>query len=280
MLNVLQVSVDGVRSAVHDNPGPMDDFESLIGPVSEFARVVAIDMPGFGRADRPREFDFTKEGYARHLGGVLAQLGVKRAHLVLHDWGGPWGLRWAADHPAALLSLTLINTGVMPGYRWHTFARIWQTPVLGELFQLAATDQAVRYFLNRDNPRPLPESFVERVVGNADWRQKRSVLKIYRTSRSGDDLAVVTPELAKVCAELPTCVVWGEADVYLPVKYAALQKESFPRAEMHLLPGLGHWPFVDDPDAVRARIVPFLRRQVHSHARDPSERVPSITDVK
>ncbi len=52
--------------------------------------VIAPDMPGYGKADRPESFDYTVEGYARHLTGILEQLGVKRAHLVLHDFGGPW----------------------------------------------------------------------------------------------------------------------------------------------------------------------------------------------
>ena len=65
--------------------------------------------------------------------------GVRRVHLVLHDFGGAWGLTWAATHTASLASLTLINIGVMPGYRWHFLARIWRTPVLGEIFMATTT---------------------------------------------------------------------------------------------------------------------------------------------
>jgi pimeloyl-ACP methyl ester carboxylesterase len=53
-------------------------------------------------------------GYAAHLQGALAQLGVTRAHLVLHDFGGPWGLQWAVDHPDAHASTTLINPPALP----------------------------------------------------------------------------------------------------------------------------------------------------------------------
>lgn len=117
--------VDGVRCAVHDsgpadrgeavvfvhgNPGPMDDWAELAPAVAGFARVIAMDMPGFGRAERPRSFDHSVVGHARFLGLLLDQLGVEHAHLVLHDFGGPWGLRWALDHPDRLASLTFINT--------------------------------------------------------------------------------------------------------------------------------------------------------------------------
>jgi pimeloyl-ACP methyl ester carboxylesterase len=276
MLQAVRISVNGVSSAVHDagsreaseavvfvhgTPGPMDDWEELAPAVGSFARVIALDMPGFGRAGRPREFDFTLAGYACHLGGVLDQLGVRRAHLVLHDMGGPWGLRWAVDHPGALASLTLINTGVLIDYEWHTFARIWQTPVLGELLQVVAVPWLIRLVMNRDNPRPLPRRFTHRVTGYADWRQKMSVNRLYRSMRETN--ATFLP-LARAMSELnpPTCIIWGAADKYLPLTVATRQTEVFPRAELHVLAGLGHWPFIDDPEAVRSLLLGFLRRHL------------------
>ena len=56
-------------------------------------------------------------------------------HLVVHDFGGPFGLLWGLQHPDAWASVVLINIGIMPGYTWHTMARRWRTPVLGELTQ-------------------------------------------------------------------------------------------------------------------------------------------------
>ena len=130
MLSAFDLTLHGVRSVVHDmrprapsdavvfvqgNPGPSDDWEGLAPRVAAFARVVAMDMPGFGRADRPKAFDFTIVGFARYLGDILDAVGVQRAHLVLHDFGGPWGLAWAAEQPERVASVTLINTGVVPG---------------------------------------------------------------------------------------------------------------------------------------------------------------------
>jgi pimeloyl-ACP methyl ester carboxylesterase len=273
MLSTKDVSVDGVRCAVHDtgpterseavvfvhgNPGPMDDWESLAPGAAEFARVVAMDMPGYGRAERPKDFDYTIDGYGRYLGRLLDQLGVRRAHLVMHDFGGGWGLRWAADHADATASVTLINTGVLVGYKWHKYAKVWQTPVLGELFQLTSNAAMLHRALNMDNPRPLPRSFAERIASYADWGHKHAVLKLYRASRNVE--AKFGPLAEQVRGmNRPACVVWGAGDVYLPVQYAHKQKEFFPRAEVHVLKGLGHWPFIDDPDAVRSVVIPFLR---------------------
>ena len=175
MQDIRMIVIEGVRSAVYDsqprgggeavvcvhgNPGPMDDWDWLLPELSSSARVVAMDLPGFGRADHPRHFDFSVEGYARHLGGLLDVLGVQRAHLVLHDFGGGFGLTWAAQHPQRCASVTLINSGALLNYRWHVLGRIWQTPVLGELFQLVTSAKLMQRELDRTNPRPMPPSYV------------------------------------------------------------------------------------------------------------------------
>jgi pimeloyl-ACP methyl ester carboxylesterase len=123
------LTVDGIRAPmlqagppdadeavvfVHGNPGSSQDWVRLVERVGRLARAVAWDHPGFGRADKPAGFAYSVEGYAAHLGRCLDVLGVTRAHLVLHDFGGPWGLAWAAAHPAAFASATLINIGVLP----------------------------------------------------------------------------------------------------------------------------------------------------------------------
>lgn len=170
-MRVDSLDVAGVRSPValggppdareavvflHGNPGSWRDWEPLLPEVAAFARIVAPDMPGFGRADRPDDLPYTVEGYARHLEGLLEALGVERAHLVLHDFGGPWGLEWAVRNPGGVASVTLVNTGVFVRYRWHVLARVWRTPVAGELFQATTTRAGIRALLNARNPVPSP----------------------------------------------------------------------------------------------------------------------------
>ena len=59
-------------------------------------------------------------------------------------------------------------------------------------------------------------------------------------------------------------MVWGQDDPYVPFTLANTQKQAFPDAQVKLIQGAGHWPFVDYPDEVRDMIVPFLRRVVGS----------------
>jgi pimeloyl-ACP methyl ester carboxylesterase len=267
------VSVAGVRSPVmragpadeaeavvfvHGNPGPSADWLGLLTGVGEFARAVAPDMPGYGDADKPRDFPYTIDGYAEHLAGLLETLGIDRAHLVLHDFGGPWGLTWAARHPEAFASATLVNTGVLPDYTWHHYAKIWRTPVVGELFELTANRRAFRLLVGRENPRLSTQALDRIYDASSSWPTKRAVLKLYRATP-----ARLMRGPIETLRELdrPALVLWGTDDAYLPWRFAESQGSAFPSARVELLEGLGHWPFYEDPAQVAELVLPFLRAQ-------------------
>ncbi len=244
---------------VHGNPGSRRDWDDLLSRVSPYARAVAFDLPGFGRADKPDTFDYTVEGYARFLGLALDELGVERAHLVLHDFGGPWGLEWAARNSDRLGSAVLINTGALLDYRWHYLARIWRTKVAGEAFQASTTRTGFHTALRHGNPRGLPRAFVDRMYDDTDAGTSRAILRLYRATA---DPAGMGRRQADALRPLdrPALVLWGAHDPYLPVALAHRQREAFPSAEIEILPDSGHWPFADDPDAVGRVVEPFLRR--------------------
>jgi len=243
---------------VHGNPGSRRDWDDLLTRVAPFARAVALDMPGFGRAERPRDFSYTVEGYAGFLGSALDELGVERAHLVLHDFGGPWGLEWAIGNPDRFASAVLINTGALVDYRWHYLAKIWRTPVAGEAFQATTTRSGLRMALRHGNPRGLPRPFVDRMYDHIDAGTTRAVLSLYRAT---DDPAAIGRRHAEALAPLnrPALVVWGAHDPYIPVAMAERQRQAFPSAEIVILDNSGHWPFADDPDRVGREVEPFLR---------------------
>ncbi len=263
---VLEVGRDDQTEAVvfvHGNPGSCEDWSTLLSGVGSFARAVAMDMPGFGQADKPAGFDYSVTGYANHLTALLAELRVQRAHLVLHDFGGPWGLQWAVEHPDAFASTVLINTGVFPDHRWHLLARLWRTPVVGELFMATATRASVGLLLRQGNPRGLPLPFIDRMYADLDRGTRRAVLRLYRAEgRMGELAAAQTIALRPL--QRPALVLWGRRDPYLPQTSAERQVDAFPGAQVHLLDGSGHWPFIDDPERTANVVLPWLRKIIGS----------------
>lgn len=248
---------------VHGNPGSIADWFRLAADVGEFSRAIAMDMPGFGAADKPDDFDYSVAGYARHLGRLLSECNVQRAHLVMHDFGGPWGLAWAAANPQAIASVTLINTGVLLGYHWHYLARIWQARWLGELFMATTTLTGMRLLLRHGNPRGLPREYIDHAYQCFDAGTRRAVLRLYRNTRQTEDAMQHMASMLRPL-DLPAQVLWGAHDPYISVSFAERQRETFPHAEILILNDSGHWPFVDNPEAVAQSLIPFLQRQVGS----------------
>jgi pimeloyl-ACP methyl ester carboxylesterase len=247
---------------VHGNPGSADDWTELVDAVGEHGRAVALDMPDFGETLAPPGFAHTIEGYAGFLAQALSALGIARVHLVLHDFGGPFGLAWAGGAVDALASVTLIDTGFLPGYRWHVLARIWRTPVVGEVFQAITTRRAFRASISRGEPRGLPRAFVDRMYDHYGRRTRRAVLKLYRATDDPAAGAELMPVLAAL--DLPALVIWGEHDRYLPASYAARQRAAFPSADVHVLTASGHWPHADAPQTVKRCLAEFLAPQLAS----------------
>jgi pimeloyl-ACP methyl ester carboxylesterase len=250
---------------VHGNPGSSTDWSALVQGAGEFGRALAVDMPGFGHADKPRDFDYQVSAYAEFLQGALTELGVERVHLVVHDFGGPFGLLWGLQHPDAWASVVLVNVGVMPGYTWHKMAKIWRTPVVGELAQAWIPRSGWRRSMAKANPRGLPPEFVEKMYDEYDRATRRAVLRLYRaTPDPGSVAEVLGVEMAKL--QKPALVVWGAKDPFIGVRFAERQREFFDVRDLILLPESGHWPFQDDPERFADAALPFLREQLGAAA--------------
>ncbi len=245
---------------VHGNPGTGHDWDHLIPRVARFGRAVAPDMPGFGGADKPPDFEYTIDGYARHLAGVLDQLGIERAHLVLHDFGGALGpclgprpVRKRDAHqrgcpprlPLAQLCAYLAHAGVGRALPSHGFA--------GGLSRLAWTrESAVEAQSDRSHLR-AERGLADQAGGAAPLPGHRARL------RRADGRAVSSPR--------PTGTRrLGGDDAYLPREQAERQRESFPSARVEVLEGHGHWVIWEDPERVAALVVPFLEEQLGAGA--------------
>ena len=287
---VLQAGTTDSNEAVvfvHGSPGSGQDWLPLLREVGTFTRAVALDLPGFGRAGKPVHFDYTVPGYAAHFGRTLERLGIDQAHLVLHDFGGVWALSWAAAHPDRFASAVLVNSGVLMGYRWHFLARLWRRPLMGELAMATVTKPGFRFLLQLGTRRRLPPMFINRTWTEFDPGTRRAILRLYRaTNDPSGDAGRLSSALAPL--RRPALVVWGARDPYIPKEQAERQRMTFPTADIVLLPDSGHWSFIDDPEGVRAAILPFLRHVVSEEReraeiidlrdrQDPEVELPTLT---
>ena len=244
---------------VHGNPGPSDDWHQSMKAVGEFSYAIAPDMPGFGFSDRSFQFNVSVDGYAKHLNAVINFVKLERVHLVLHDFGGGWGLEWAARNPDKVASICVVNCGIFRNYSWHWIAKIWRTPMLGELFQMTTTRYALQTILNAQNPRAFPKEFIDRIWSHSDWAHRKTVLTLYRLTNPSDMEQQASLIIASLKGHnIPGLVIWGKDDPYLETHFSKLQQE-YMDCDIKLMDGCGHWPMIDKPNEFKDILIPFLK---------------------
>jgi pimeloyl-ACP methyl ester carboxylesterase len=236
---------------LHGVPTSSDDWL----PFLERSGGIAPDLPGFGRSGKPGYLQYTIEEYADFIERFLNMLEVQRVRMVVHDWGAV-GLAFARRHPERIERLVVMNAVTfLPGYRWHRTARIWRTPLLGELAMGTTTRWVFKQSTRKSNakPGPMPEAWIDSVLAHFDEGTQRAILRLYRSSPS-DVLAAAGAGLKTL--RVPALVVWGERDPYIPTRFAREYADAL-GAELISLPDAGHWWWFDRPDAI-ARVVAFL----------------------
>jgi pimeloyl-ACP methyl ester carboxylesterase len=218
---------------------------------------IAPDLPGFGRSGKAAAFDYSITGYGDFLEAFVDHLGLDRFQLVMHDWGSV-GLELAQRRPAAVERLVLIDVvPFVPGYRWHPTARIWRTPVAGELFMGTSTKFMAKLMLRRMKALPADaiDAEVDATFEDFDHGTQRAILRLYRSSPS-EVLAKAGDRLGEVTA--PALVVWGAREPFISPRFAqALATALGGPAEVDVVEDAGHWPWFDDGGVVD-RVTRFL----------------------
>ncbi|HEU4735633.1 MAG TPA: alpha/beta hydrolase [Solirubrobacterales bacterium] len=239
----------------HGNPTHGEDWLPFLergGPA------IAIDMPGWGRSDRPdpARFDYSMFGLAAFLERCLGELGVGRRKLVVHDWGCV-GLIGAQRRPDLVERLVVMNAvPLLPGYRWHWVAQIWRRRGLGELANATATKSSMGLIMRQlsGDRRAMPPQFLEMIWRHRDQGTNAATLALYRHA-DPDRLALAGRDLKRLSC--PSLVIWGANDPFLRPSFGEAYANALPSSRLEIVPGAGHWPWIDDARVV-GTVLDFL----------------------
>ncbi len=240
---------------VHGYPESSFMWRGVLGAVVEAGwRAVAPDLPGFG--DSPPDPPGTWERHVEALERLRTGLGLGPVALVVHDWGGLIGLRWACDHPGAVRALVISSSGFFPDGKWHGMAKALRTEGTGEELMANMTEEVLGQVLRQTSPDIDDAAVAEYWKAFSDEDRRRGHLELYR---SGDfeKLRPYQGGLARL--GVPTLVLWGEDDPFAPVAGARRLQAEIPGSELVVIPGTGHFVVEDDPGRYGAELGRFLR---------------------
>ncbi len=238
---------------LHGNPDSSDVWHGVIAAMQGSVRCIAPDLPGFGRSEPLPAFDASADGLARWVDAFVAALGITEPlNLVVHDFGGPFGLAWAVRHPHKVHRIGVLNTVFHGDFRWHFWARVWRTPVLGELSMLLMNRLALRREMRRGSPS-LTNAQIDETYALMSPTMKRTVLRLYRATTPAT-MGNAEEQLLALTARVPAVVLWGDRDPYISRRYA----ERFGARAVRHFGHLGHWTQLEAPHDVARELLAFF----------------------
>jgi pimeloyl-ACP methyl ester carboxylesterase len=270
---------DGVTAVyVHGLGGSATNWTDLAGQLSGYVPGIALDLPGFGRSEPPRDFDYSIPNHADAVARFIRGLDVGPVHLFGNSMGGAISMYVAADHPDLVRTLTLVSPAV-PDLRPRTSRMsdprlaLAFLPLVGASFRrrLAAEPMETRVMRLLDlcfaDSSKIPESrrreageeFEERA--RQVWANPalaRSTIGLFRSwlvPRS-KSMWTLAPRI-----QAPTLVVWGTEDKLVTVRKAPRTAQLIPRGRLLVLPRTGHVAQMERPATV-ARAVLGMWEQV------------------
>jgi pimeloyl-ACP methyl ester carboxylesterase len=239
---------------LHGNPDSGVMWKDVANRLGESCRCIAPDLPGFGHSEVPAGYEPTLDGMAGFVEQLLRAYGIALPiDVVAHDFGGPFAFAWAVKYPDALRRLVAINTVFFSDYRWHFWARVWRTRVLGELAMAVMNRPMFARELRRGSGSRLSNEHIEQTWALITPRMKRQILRLYR-ARNPENFRGWEDDLLRLTAARSTLVIWGDKDPYIPSRFA----ERFNTKRIVHLPGTGHWPPIEAPEECAAAILKFF----------------------
>jgi haloalkane dehalogenase len=218
-------------------------------------RAIAPDLAGYG--DSPPDPPATWERHVESLERFRSELGLEDVVLVVHDWGGLIGLRWACDHPGVARALVISNTGFFADGKWHGLARMLRSEGTGEELVDNITREAFGVGLREQSPGMEDRALDEYFKAFADEERRHGQLELYR---SGDFGKLAPYDGCLAALAVPALILWGPEDRYVPIAAAHRFVRELPDCELRLVPGAGHFVFDDAPGVAGEAMVRFLER--------------------
>jgi pimeloyl-ACP methyl ester carboxylesterase len=235
-------------------------WRNVMPALSTQRRVIALDLPGFGKSDKPlnRRYDFAF--FRRTLDGFLAALEITSAiGLVVHDLGGPVGLNWASHNPQRVDRLALLNTLVYPelSLSVKAFMLACKTPGLKRMLSSRDGLKRALYLGVADRTR-VRDDTLPGLLAPFKTREARDAMLRAACQMHPNGLREVARWLPNV--RIPVRIIYGAKDRILPdiAETMARVKRDVPSADVSVLERAGHFLQEEEPEELGRLLAKFF----------------------
>ena len=252
---------------VHGNPTWSFYYRDLIRELAPGMRCIAPDHVGMGLSSKPRAYDYRLSSRIADLGDLVDSLGLRRIHLVVHDWGGPIGFGFAVRNPERIGRIAILNTAAFHSGRIPRRIALCRAPIVGELIVRGLNGFAA------------PATWMAMASRRLTWEERKGYLYPYdswadrigvhrfirdipleKDHPSRQALEAVTEGLPRLSRH-PKMILWGGRDFCFDDTYLSRWREIYPNARVDRVEGAGHYVLEDAGADARGRVAAFLKNK-------------------
>jgi pimeloyl-ACP methyl ester carboxylesterase len=248
---------------VHGMAGSSSTWRDVIATLAERHRVIAPDLLGHGRSDKPQG-DYSLGAHASLLRDLLVCLDVPRATIVGQSLGGGVAMQFAYQYPEMCERLVLVSSGGL-GRDVNWILRVLSLPgaelVLPVVVPRFVTERgdALSRWLHRKGVRPPRMAEMWQAYASLSNGENRTAfLRTLRSVVDASGQTVSARDRLYLTESTPTLIVWGDDDPIIPVEHGIEAHEAMPGSRLEVFEGVGHFPHVEAPERFSEVLVDFI----------------------
>lgn len=220
-------------------------FDGIVKALSPAHRIIAPDMPGFGKTSEPQE-PWCVDDYVDFITKFLENLNIKEFSVLVHSFGGRVLLKLNAREktPFVIHKAVLIDSaGIMPEktFRQKVSLRMYKAA------RSIMSTRALRFLY------PDAVENMRKKRGSADYNNATPTMRATLVKVVNEDLKPLIPKL-----NCPTLIIWGDADTATPISDARLMEQMISDAGLVVCEGAGHYSFLEQPAKVNGALKAFF----------------------
>jgi pimeloyl-ACP methyl ester carboxylesterase len=251
---------------IHGMAGSVKTWNHVRPALEAEFTVLAPDLPGHGRSEK-LVGDCSLGAFASTLRDLLVGLGHERATVVGQSLGGGIAMQLAYQYPERCERMVLVGSGGL-GREVNPLLKALSLPGSESVLRLAcaATIRRAIAAVGRGaaqiglQPAPVVGELWRSYSSLGDDDTRHAFLRTLRAVIDTGGQAVSAANRLHLAAEMPTLIVWGDADPIIPVDHAYAAHEAIEGSRLQIFPGVGHYPHCEAP----ARFVSMLTEFVES----------------
>jgi cis-3-alkyl-4-acyloxetan-2-one decarboxylase len=250
---------------LHGNPTWSFYYRRLILALQPHHRCVVPDHVGMGLSDKPEDYPYTLAARIDDVEALVLDLGLKRIHLVVHDWGGAIGFGLAARHPERIGRIVILNTAAFPSERLPARIALCRMRGPGTWLVRGLNGFAAPATWMAMHRRALTE--VEKrgyLWPYGSWQDRVAIDAFVKDIPMTPEHPAWAP-LREAEAVIPqlrerrALICWGGRDFCFNDSFYEQWRQRLPAAEAVHLPDAGHYVLEDAANDVIPRVERFLR---------------------